>query len=218
MAKQSLYMLLPAALLMTVEAVRQLRRRVLTAGLRFAGAQDSAFYLDTPDRLVLENLIFPFYQISREHHDILFVGCDWYTAGYARRFRLKRYATLDPSPSQARYGAQSHLVAPMCQLGAQHAANSLDVIVCNGIVGWGINDPRDAEASFTAAFDALRPGGHLIIGWNDVEKRRPFRLQDIAALNKFERLAFPPLGTDQHRVEHDMKHVFDFYVKPDTRS
>lgn len=214
MNKFSFFTWAPAIMLAMVETMRHMRRNMLGAGLRLAGAQDSAFYLDTPDRLILENVIFPFYQLSPEHQKILFIGCDWYTAGYARCFRLKRYMTMDPDPARATYGAALHQTAPMARLANAHADGSLDLIVCNGIIGWGLNDLGEANTSFDAAYAALRPGGHLIIGWNDLDAHRPFALADVAALGRFERLTFPPLSSAQHRVEHKMRHVFDFYVKP----
>ncbi len=214
MVKFALQYLSPALRGATIAKVRQLQRNLIGSGVRFVSRQNGAFYLDTPDRMVLENQIFPFYQISADHTDMLFIGCDWYTEGYARRFRHKNYCTLDADPAKARFGSQNHLTAPMQNLGAAHHNASLDLIICNGIIGWGLDDIRDAEASFAAAFEALRPGGHLIVGWNDVEPHRPFTPADLHALKPFDALVFPPLGVDQVRVDHKMQHVFEFYAKP----
>lgn len=193
---------------------RRLNRHVHEFGVSLAASRGGAFYQDTPDRLVLENVILPFYQLSAAHNEILFVGCDWYTAGYARRFALKSYATIDPDPVRAKYGAAKHQVAPMRNLSAAHAPNSLDLIMCNGVIGWGLNELAEAEASFEAAFKALRPGGHLIVGWNDLPRHLPFEIAAVKALQLFERNIFPPLGADHHQVEHELRHTFNFYVKP----
>lgn len=190
-------------------------RRAHDAAVRIALRFGGALYQDTPDRAVLENVIFPYYQLSDEHRSLLFVGCDWYTTGYARRFALKSYATIDPDRARARYGAPRHAIAPMSLLGDHHPSASLDVVFCNGVIGFGLDDPAEADASFSAAFDALRPGGHFILGWNDVPRHRPFELSGIPALARFEPLVFAPLRTARHRVAHDIGHVFDFYRKPE---
>lgn len=193
---------------------RRVNKTLHDIGVTLGRTHGGAFYQDTPDRLVLENIILPFYQLSKEHRNILFVGCDWYTAGYARLFALKTYATMDPDAHRAQYGAYRHQVAPMRLMGSVHPEGSLDLVVCNGVFGWGLNDVAEAETSVGAAFNALRPGGHMIIGWNDLTRHRPFVLSDIAALQKFEPYVFPPLDAHQHRVDHELRHVFDFYTKP----
>lgn len=195
-------------------AIRRLNRSVHDLGVMLASTHGGAFYQNTPDRLVLENTIVPFYQLSGDHRAIFFVGCDWYTAGYARRFSLKNYATIDPDANRAKFGAANHQIAPMRNLGAAHAPNSLDLIVCNGVIGWGLDDIAEAETSFDAAFAALRPGGHLIVGWNDLPRHLPFAIDSVEALGKFNSLVFPPLSAAQFRVDHALRHIFNFYVKP----
>lgn len=192
-------------------AERTARKAVMAAASHFGGV----FYQDTADRAVLENVVFPFYQLSTAHRRILFVGCDWYTAGYARRMSFKSFATIDPDPARARFGAVNHAIAPMSRLGDAHAPGSLDLVVCNGVIGWGLDDPAEAERSFAAAWTALRPGGHLVVGWNDVARHMPFDIDGIAALRRFTPVTFPPLGAMRHTVDHDMRHTFAFFAKPD---
>src|SRR5438094_9531121 len=66
--------------------------------------------LDTDDRRILEDFIFP-YVLSREDcRRILFVGCDWYTAGYAKVFRGREYWTIEIDARRRKYGAPQHVV------------------------------------------------------------------------------------------------------------
>ncbi len=190
---------------------QRLARETLMAAAQRLGA---VFYQDSADRAVLENVIFPYYQLSPAHRRILFVGCDWYTAGYARRMSFKSFATIDPDPARARFGATIHQVAPMRRLSDMHAPGSLDLVICNGVFGWGLDDPAEAERSIEAAWTALRPGGHLVVGWNDVARHAPFDVPGLAALRRFTPIEFPPLGVHRHGVDHDMRHTFAFFAKP----
>jgi hypothetical protein len=186
-------------------------RAAVELGLRLNGS----FFYPSEDRSILECLIIPYFQISAEHDRILFVGTDWYTQGYDRMFALKDMATVDPKPANARYGAPHHIVGVMSDMATHFQPGSLDLIMCNGVVGWGLNTVEDAETSFGAAFDALRPGGHLVVGWNDLEKHRPYRLSEISAIRRFETWTFPPMGTTQHLVDNAWRHVYSFYRKPE---
>ena len=186
-------------------------RAAVELGLRMNGS----FFYPSEDRSILECLIIPYYQISAEHRRILSIGTDWYTQGYDRMFALKDMSTLDVDPAAARYGAPRHIVGPMSVISDHFVPSALDLIICNGVVGWGLDTAADAQASFAAAFDALRPGGHLIVGWNDLEKHRPFDLSEIPAIRRFESWKFPPLRTAQHLVDNAWRHTFNFYKKPD---
>ena len=179
-------------------------------GLRCNGS----FYYPSEDRSILECLIIPYFQVSAEHEHILFVGADWYTQGYARMFGRKQFATIDASPAAARYGASHHVIDSMQTVGRHFRPESLDLLVCNGVIGWGLDRAEDADLAFDAAFRCLRPGGHFIVGWNDLEGHRPFRLSSLANIGRFEAWVFPPLDSCQHPVDNAWRHVFNFYRKP----
>lgn len=178
---------------------------------------NGALFLNSPDRTILENVVLPFYQLSSEHNKIVFIGTEWYTAGYARMFSHKSLWTLDRDERKARFGAPQHLVSPMKTIAHQFAPGSVDLVVCNGVVGWGLDTLEECEHSFAAAATVLRPGGHLIVGFNDRPPHIPVRLEEIDALKSFEPFAFEPLAASEHRVDHELRHVFRFYRKPDTR-
>jgi SAM-dependent methyltransferase len=179
-------------------------------GLKYGGS----FFYPSEDRGILECLIIPYYQLSGEHNVLWFVGIDWYTQGYNRMFSRKTFTTLDVNPAQSRYGAQRHFVDTALNLDRYAPVNSIDVIFFNGIIGWGLNSREEAEKAFDVCYRCLRPGGHLLIGWNDLPEHRPFRLQEIEALSKFERWTFPPLETSEHLVSNEWRHVFSFFRKP----
>ncbi len=137
-----------------------LHRGGVLLGLRFGGS----FFYPSDDREVLENVIFPFYQLSSEHNDIVMAGTDWYTHGYGRMFSHKKLATIDLDPRKARFGATRHIVDSVTRLDAHFADQSLDLVTLNGLIGWGLNGREDAELAIGAIHRCLRPGGHLIAG------------------------------------------------------
>ncbi len=92
----------------------------------------------------------------------------------------------------------------------------IDLIIYNGVVGWGTNDQEAIEESLKQCYLALRPEGILVFGWNDVPKRWPFQsLEECKSLQKFEPYYFEPLGTSQYLTpEIPLRHTFNFYKKP----
>jgi SAM-dependent methyltransferase len=182
-------------------------------GVRLGIAYGGSFYYPSEDRSILECLIIPYYQLSRAHNTIVFVGTDWYTHGYTRMFARKAYTTIDPNPERTRYGADRHIVDVASNLERHMSPGSVDAIFLNGIIGWGLNAPEEAEATFAAIHRCLRPGGHFVIGWNDLPEHRPFRIEEIPSLGKFQRLVFPPLDTSEHLIDNEWRHTYSFFCK-----
>jgi SAM-dependent methyltransferase len=168
----------------------------------------------TPDRDTLEQVILPRYAARSVIKAVLFVGCAWYTHHYQRMLPGREYRTLDPDPWKKRFGARRHIVAGLEHVAAHVAPASLDLIICNGVFGWGLDARADCERAFDGCFDALRPGGELVIGWNDVPEHRPLDLASLQSLARFRPLTFEPLGSSEHLANPDNRHIFNFYAKP----
>ena len=43
---------------------------------------------------------------------------------------------------------------------------TFDAILCNGVLGFGVNSPGDQQTALAAMAAILRPGGRLLLGWN----------------------------------------------------
>ena len=168
----------------------------------------------TRDRDTLEQVILPAYAARADIKSVLFVGCAWYTHHYEKMLPGRVYWTIDPDPWKKRFGGRRHIVAGLESLDAHVAPGSLDLIICNGVFGWGLDDRADCERAFAACFDALRPAGELIIGWNDVLEHRPLDLASLQSLARFRRPIFEPLGSSQYLANPDNGHVYNFYAKP----
>jgi hypothetical protein len=171
--------------------------------------------LDTEDRRVLEQVIFASYRADPAIKTVLFVGCDIHTAHYPSvYFSGVDYWTLDSDPACAGYGAEQHVVAPLEALSANFPADFFDLIICNGVVGWGLDALDQCEAAFSQCYTCLADRGHLLIGWNDIPQRTPVSLAQIPALGRFRKQAFPPFGTWRYLTDTPYRHTYDFYRKP----
>lgn len=168
----------------------------------------------TSDRETLEQVILPAYAARDDVKTVLFVGCAWYTRHYESLLPGRSYSTIDPDPWKRRFGSSRHIVAGLETLDAHIAPGSLDLIVCNGVFGWGLDERVDCERAFAACFDALRPKGELVIGWNDNAAHKPLELSSLTSLARFEPLSFAPLGASQYLANAHNRHTYNFYVKP----
>jgi SAM-dependent methyltransferase len=170
-------------------------------------------YLKTEDRQVLQTKILPYFAQRSEFFNILFVGTAWYTEGYKVIFQQKNYWTIEIDPSLAKHGASNHLIDSVENIDIYFQSNDLDLIICNGVFGWGLNQKSNIEDTFAKCFDLLREGGILVLGWNDIPERRPIALEECKALNKFKPFIFPPLSSSKYLTSTENKHTFSFYIK-----
>jgi SAM-dependent methyltransferase len=178
-------------------------------GLRYGGS----FFYPSEDRQILECIIFPHYQLSPLHRNIVFVGNDWYTQGYGRIFGLKNFTTIDANPAKARYGSARNIVDYASNLDKHVGVGSIDLVFLNGVIGWGLNDPGEAEATFDCLGRCLRPGGHLIVGWNDIPEHKPFEFTALKTLKAFNPMTFEPLSAQEFLVANEWRHTFSFFER-----
>src|SRR5581483_6111739 len=140
----------------------------------------------TEDRRILEQLIFPRLAARADIRSILFVGCAWYTKHYERKhFPRKDYWTLDAEPGARKFGGRRHIVDRLEHLQRYFPANFFDLIICNGVLGFGLDSVRDCDQAFDACYRSLRKGGQLLLGWNDMRERAPVALAEVRALRHF---------------------------------
>jgi len=167
----------------------------------------------TTDRLVLERQIFTYYESDQNIRDVLFIGCDADTARYERFFDQTRFVTVEPDPNNRDFGATEHIVDSMENLDAYFEPESFDLVICNGVFGWGLDEFDNCQAAFQQAHRVLRDGGQLMVGWNDVPRRTPVALESIPSLSQFEKYDFPVFGTWRYLTDTVYRHTFDFYRK-----
>ena len=170
-------------------------------------------YKRTDDRRVLEQIILPYFAKRKECVTVLFVGCDWYTRGYRRIFDGKNFWTLEIDPKKKCYGAKLHIVDSVTNVTSHFRENELDLIVCNGVVGFGLNEIDEFDKAIHGCFVCLRQGGSFVLGWNDTPWLRPFPLDASTSLRKFSRSVFPPLAAFRVLTANPNRHTYDFYAR-----
>lgn len=191
------------------------RQRLAYTARKLADSVPGRSRIRSADRRLLEETVLPGYAADPGLRTLLFVGCDWYTQDYAELFAPERarFRTVDIDPAKARFGAPGHVVAPMQEIDRHVAPGSVDVIIANGVYGFGIDDRAALGAAFAAAFAVLRPGGTLVLGWNDVAALAPFDPAAVAGEAGFARSTVNPLGAWRTPTDTPLRHTFDAYER-----
>ncbi len=166
----------------------------------------------TLDREILENTIIPFF-VARGVRRVLFVGTDWFTKHYERFFAGIDYWTIEIEPRRRRFGAAQHIVGSLEHLDQYFPKAHFDLILCNGVFGWGLDERASCELAFQKCYDGLRDEGILMLGWNDVPEHRPFLLESIHSLARFARFEDSPFGAWRYLTPTLSRHTYDFYTK-----
>jgi hypothetical protein len=165
------------------------------------------------DRSILEEIILPDLAKTTSYRRILFVGCSAYTQWYEGLFKAKEYWTIDPKKAKRKYGSERHIVDSITNVGKYVAEEYFDVIIMNGVIGFGLNRVSAIEQAVDASYDVLAGQGILLVGWNDMRRRTPMDLRVIRSLSKFREYYFEPLQTCHFRAEGTHRHTFSFYRK-----
>jgi SAM-dependent methyltransferase len=170
--------------------------------------------METEDRRVLERVIFPYFLSLADVARVLFVGCDWYTRHYGPVFFGScSFWTLDPAPRARKFAGRNHVVAPLEALHRHFPADSFDLIICNGVYGFGLDTLSQCEEAFAACHSRLRAGGYFLLGWDDIPARTPVPLADIASLRLFHHFTFPGFQAWRYRTDTPYRHTYDFYCR-----
>ena len=169
---------------------------------------------NSPARTILENSILPFLAAQNSGSRVLFVGCDWYTKHYKGYFKKCAFWTIDPDPAKRRFGSKNHIVGYIEQLEKHFSPEYFDLIICNGVLGYGLNQLTQAEQAFDSCYTCLRRGGRLLIGREDDLTFLPFSNDELQSLHKFVPYFFPPLGTTNYSTKPQYNYTFSFFEKP----
>lgn len=169
--------------------------------------------LKSIDREILDNKILPFFASQTEIKKVLFVGCEYYSQHYPSFFPGAEFWTIEPDPTRSKYGGKNHIVGFLQDLCAFSPEDNFDLIICNGVYGWGLNKAEDIEKAFDSCFSCLKNGGYFLLGWNNIPERTPVPLENIKALKLFESVELPGMGGRRIETLSRNSHIFDFYQK-----
>ena len=94
----------------------------------------------------------------------------------------------------------------MLELAGLFPAEHFDVVLCNGVFGFGVDTPAAQTRAWEAMAAVLKPGGLLLLGWNTDRIDDP--LSPNLAGRWFEPCRFPEL--ESRRIVEGCTHVYDF--------
>lgn len=166
-----------------------------------------------PDRRFMERQILP--AVGRAGFSrVLFVGCADYTRHYRDWFRRTgaAYWTMDVDPAAAAgEDAARHVICDILQAERHLPVRNFDLIIFNGVFGYGVNDPADMARVFVVLHGLLAPSGLLLVGWN--RDLVPDPTQFDACRQRFDRAA--PFSLPSRTSFDIRQHVIDFLVRKD---
>jgi SAM-dependent methyltransferase len=139
----------------------------LFLGSEKAEAMRVAKIVRSPDRIVLVDAYLPAF--ARAGGRILWVGCQAYTADYPARLEAGggEVWTLEFDPAAAVWGREGrHRTGDLKAVETIFADKTFDAILCNGVLGFGVDTPADQRLALSAMANILNPGGRLLLGWN----------------------------------------------------
>jgi SAM-dependent methyltransferase len=164
------------------------------------------------DRDVLERIIIPFILSSYNPEAILDIGREDYQHFYNQFFHDRELWTIDIDPEMKQYGATNHITDDICNIRNHFKGNYFNFILMNGVFGWGLNDNDKIEKTFNSIYEILKPGGILVLGWNDVPDLTPIPLEEIKSLKKLDPFYFKPLKAAKFKAKTG-EHTYNFYIK-----
>ncbi len=160
------------------------------------------------DRQPLVDSILPAF--AARGGNILWVGCRRYTQDYPARLEAGGGVcwTTDIDPSAEAFGAPGrHRTGDLCQAPFLFDDVAFDVILCNGVFGYGVDSPQMQRSAVAAMAEICNPGALLLLGWNTDKIDDPVASGATAP-------AFSPcaaMGLSQRLAVPGTTHVYDLF-------
>jgi SAM-dependent methyltransferase len=173
-------------------------------------AARAAKILQSPDRKLMAEAYLP--ALARAGGRILWVGCAQYTVGYYVILEAEgaQVWTLDFDPAAAAWGYEArHLTGDVRKVDQLFAGMMFDAVICNGVLGYGVNSVDQQRAAFKAMAAVLSPGGRLLLGWNTDKIDDPVAAGLAAEWFAPGTFAGPPARVDVAGVTH----VYDSLIR-----
>lgn len=193
----------------------QFAARPLPAGMRNWARQilETRMKSRFPDRTILLKAMLPALgQASALSNasKALWIGCRPYTTLYYDLIEQRGAEcwSLDIDPDMQPFGRSGrHITGDMLELQRLFPADYFDVVLCNGVLGYGVDTPADQRKAFEAMAAVTKSEGWLLIGWNT--DRTPDPLKSGLAAPWFEHAPLP--GITARYVVDGCTHVYDTY-------
>lgn len=119
----------------------------------------------------------------------------------------KKNSVYGFNPTNKKYGY--HVVGSALELDRYFEPNYFDIILLNGVFGWGINSIEDQRKTIEVIYKVSKKDSKLLIGWNVNKSIDPVLSKLTNNLFEHEHWA----GLSKRIVMNNTTHVFDFFVK-----
>lgn len=169
--------------------------------------------LSREDRAYLVEILLPAVADFADDEDVLFVGVEWYTAGYPDLFPRGNLITVDINPSVARHGGTRHHIADVRHLTTTFGRAAFAAIVCNGVLGHGVDHASDVGQAVFEMAECLRRGGVLVLGFNDVDWARPEGVARAIEATSLRPIPFAGMPADGAGPIGPLRHVYCAYER-----
>ena len=145
---------------------------------------------------------------------VLFVGVGPYTSWYPTLFRTRphlSFITIDSNPAVAHWGAKGrHRISRLeCLADESASRDAYDLVVANGLFGFGTDSDRENAAVVDACHAVLKPGGRLLIGYSEPGTF----YQDHVDTRHFLPSRIPGLAVDRFEARSENRHRFACFTK-----
>ncbi|MDT4860013.1 hypothetical protein FQZ97_945490 [compost metagenome] len=144
----------------------------------------------------------------------LFVGIDKHNWHYPRLLNTE-FHSLDIEARKAVYGQPGrHWTGSAIRMAEYYGGNVFDVVVANGLLGFGIDEAGGGRQLLENCEAVLKPGGLLVLGYNDRADRAPYPVLPMA-LGLFDAFTppIPSVAGPLHRIDDPFQHAFLFLLK-----
>jgi SAM-dependent methyltransferase len=137
--------------------------------------------LNSEQRIYFDNYLIPKY--VKNDLNILFIGIAWYNKWIFKKYKKTNWVTIDPSPESQKFGAQNHTIGNFPNdIKTSLYKEKFDIIIFNGVYGWGINCEDTFKKSIKKMYETLKPNGLVLFGYNTEITKNPIskkKLYDI---------------------------------------
>ncbi|MEM9478578.1 MAG: class I SAM-dependent methyltransferase [Verrucomicrobiota bacterium] len=165
------------------------------------------------DREVYHEEILPYLSTLPQIKRVLDIGCEWYNLHHRRLFRQHEYWTIDLDAEKAGFGSRNHIVGSALELDKHFEADSFDLVLCNGVFGWGVNESSEVASLAEQVASMLVVGGKVVVGWNPGTTNVPELSPSVAMSLQFDPWKFPPQKASSFIANRENGHTFEFFAK-----
>ncbi|MDC1292422.1 class I SAM-dependent methyltransferase [Amylibacter sp.] len=134
--------------------------------------------LYSEQRIYFDNYLIPKY--VKDGLNILFIGADWYNKWIFLNYKKTNWITIDTLPGNRKFGAENHIIGNFPEdLEIILHKGKFDIIIFNGVYGWGINSEGALQDSMQKMNALLKLNGLIIFGYNTEKEKNPISRSNL---------------------------------------